>query len=144
MAHAGEPLWFYDQVRNGGPWDFKQQGKPYEDAGNYHYGYMAACSGIPLSVALRAAGWAQRRLGTSKPQWGAPWTGPPYGDDPADQIQIEGGFANAQRWMDELKRKCGLSSLRGCYENYQQRRDKEIDRIIREDGDPRYNRWWDR
>ena len=30
-------LWFYNQVKEGGPWDYKRQG-PYDDFGNFNYG----------------------------------------------------------------------------------------------------------
>lgn len=30
--------WFYSQVKNRGPWDFKQRGPQYENFGNFHYG----------------------------------------------------------------------------------------------------------
>lgn len=33
-----DPFWFYDQVRNKGPWDYKQQGRKYEDFGNFNFG----------------------------------------------------------------------------------------------------------
>lgn len=38
---AQEPMrlaYFYDQVRNKGPWDYKQQGGQYQAAGNFNYG----------------------------------------------------------------------------------------------------------
>jgi hypothetical protein len=41
MAEAAEhsnPIWFRDQVRNGGPWDYKQLGSQYENFGNFNYG----------------------------------------------------------------------------------------------------------
>jgi RHS repeat-associated protein len=137
--------WFYDQVRNGGPWDFKQQGKQYEVAGNYHYGFMAACMGIPLADALRAAGYAQWRAGTTLPGWGNPWGGPPYGDDPKDQRNIEEGYRNAQLWSGELDRKCSRGAMERCYEDYSNWRDREIDRITNEGGQlPAPNRWWER
>ena len=86
--------WFYDQVKNGAPWDYKQQGAQYENFGNFNYGMTAAAAGIPEQVALRAAGWAQERAGTSRDEWGNPTDlGGSYGDDPADQQQIRDGYA---------------------------------------------------
>jgi hypothetical protein len=62
-------IWFKDQVKTGGEWDYKN--KKYlklaasknvfsfdllQEFGNYHFGYMAACFGFPLSVSLSGAG----------------------------------------------------------------------------------------
>ncbi|MEJ2405783.1 MAG: polymorphic toxin type 44 domain-containing protein [Candidatus Thiodiazotropha sp.] len=95
--HHGFPQdlnWFRDQVKNKGPWDFKQQGAQYQDFGNYHYGVMAAAMGIPENVALRAAGYAQTEAGTNDSTWGSPTdlNSGPYGDDPQDQAQIKAGY----------------------------------------------------
>jgi hypothetical protein len=38
------------------------------------------------------AGYAQVAAGTSSPGWGNWHSGPPYGDDPADQAQIIAGY----------------------------------------------------
>ena len=67
---------------------------PYEDFGNFNYGATAAALGIPESVALRAAGYAGQKarghstLDSIKTALGRA----PFGDDPADQIQIGLGF----------------------------------------------------
>jgi hypothetical protein len=100
--------WFYQNVRNKGPWDYKQQGKtlndfgrlqqsPYQDFGNFNFGATGAAAGIPLQILLRGAGWAQQRAGTSTPQWGH-WydLNGPFGDDPADQGVISAGHAYYQ------------------------------------------------
>lgn len=86
--------WFKRQVQNKGPWDYKRQGRQYEDFGNFNYGMTAAAMGIPENLALRAAGWAQQQAETSKPSWGHPTRldGGPYGDDPDDQRQIKVGY----------------------------------------------------
>src|SRR5579872_1122968 len=72
-------LWFYEQVRNHGPWDYKQirilndfgsLSSPYQDFGNFNFGMTGAAAGIELQVLLRGAGWAQRRAGTSQDDWG--------------------------------------------------------------------------
>jgi len=90
-------LWFYNQVRNKGPWDFKQKGQAYADFGNFHYGAVGYAIGIPEQVLLRAAGWAQSRAGTTLNSFGH-WTDDaPYGDDPKDQIQIRNGIDFAKR-----------------------------------------------
>lgn len=120
--------WFYQQVRGKGPWDYKQRknhalGISYEEAGNYNYGFAAACCGIPKKVAQYAAGQAQIAAHTSKPEWRAHtheaclgYIGDtkvvmtvydyPYGDDPNDQRQIVAGYEDAERNMEEIKRKC--------------------------------------
>lgn len=101
-AHRSDYLWFYDQVRNKGPWDYKQLGSEYEDFGNFNYGATGAAAGFSEATLLRAAGWAQVRSGTSRPEWGTSVTlleallgiggTPPYGDDPRDQFWISEGI----------------------------------------------------
>jgi len=93
-------LWFRNQVKNNGPWDYKQQGRQYQDFGNFNYGATGLALGLGETFLLREAGRAQIAAGTSKPEWGDPgsranpWGGkPPYGDDPDDQEQIKKGFA---------------------------------------------------
>uniref|UniRef100_A0A372IIN4 Bacterial toxin 44 domain-containing protein n=1 Tax=Paracidobacterium acidisoli TaxID=2303751 RepID=A0A372IIN4_9BACT len=93
---------FYELVRGKGPMDYKQQaqnysdgypiGSPYADFGNFNYGAVGAAFGIPQSILLRAAGYAQGQAGTSSPEWGNWKGGPPYGDDPNDQAQIMDGY----------------------------------------------------
>lgn len=83
---------FYAFVRNGGPWDFKQIKHKYADFGNFHYGVVGAAGGIPDSVLLRAAGWAQTRSGNHVARDGHPLGSAPYGDDPLDQEQIKNGI----------------------------------------------------
>ncbi len=80
---------WYDAVRNGGKWDYKQQGAQYQEFGNYNYGVTAKAVGIPGNIPNRGAGWAQGQAGTSLPQWGNWWDWPSsstsFGDDPEDQ-----------------------------------------------------------
>ena len=68
-------LWFYNKVRNGGEWDYKQLDKSeriefkkkfgvdvssqYEDFGNYNYGAVAKAIGLSEELAKAAAGYAQ-------------------------------------------------------------------------------------
>jgi len=96
---------FYNQVRNHGPWDYKQAKNlndfgqiiphsPFEDFGNFNYGATSASLGLPLNVALRAAGY-----GGTKAAMGSTWDaikgalGPsPYGDDSHDQEMIINGY----------------------------------------------------
>lgn len=84
--------WFYSQVRLGGPWDYKQQGRQYADFGNFHYGAVGKALGLPESMLLRAAGWAQGQSGNSSPKFGNWWGQPPHGDDPQDQQMIKEGI----------------------------------------------------
>lgn len=91
--NPGDWFWFYGQVKNGAPWDYKQQGAQYQDFGNFNFGMTAAAMGIPEDIGLRGAGYAQGQAGTSNSSWGNPWDwSGPYGDDPADQAQIQAGY----------------------------------------------------
>jgi len=96
--------WFYQQVRNGGPWDYKQlhiNRKPKEESkyapfGNFHYGIVAAAAHIPENIGLRGGGFAQRHAGTRNPKHGHYLDfsqNSSYGDDPADQAKIKEGYA---------------------------------------------------
>ena len=85
-------VWFFNQMRNGGPWDYKQQGGQYESFGNFNYGATGTAMGIPESILRRMAGLAQQLAGTSTSAWGSPFGAPPYGDDPADQVWIGDGI----------------------------------------------------
>jgi RHS repeat-associated protein len=93
-------LWFRAQVRNGGPWDYKQYDRGFENFGNYNYGYTGLAMGVSPDFLLQQAGQAQIAAGTSKPGWGNPGTyglfggKPPYGDDPNDQEMIKRGIAD--------------------------------------------------
>jgi RHS repeat-associated protein len=96
------PNWFYDQVRNKGPWDYKQAGGQFENFGNFNYGATGAAFGFSEDTLLRMAGWASVQGGTSSPQFGvAPnllqaYRGvggvPPFGDHPVDQYWIRQGI----------------------------------------------------
>src|SRR5262249_29944916 len=83
--HSGKLLWFYNQVHNKAPWDYKQKSPMYQDFGNFNYGATGAAASIPDQVLLRAAGIAQMMSGNTSPAFGYPWRAAPYGDDPADQ-----------------------------------------------------------
>ena len=96
MKEAGD-MWpnaleFRDSVKNKGPWDYKQQGKQYEEFGNYNYGATGNSFGFTKSFLLQQAGEAQIAAGTSQPDWIRKTRGnllPPYGDDPRDQEMIK-------------------------------------------------------
>ena len=95
-----DPWWFKDQVRNKGPWDYKQQGKEYQNFGNFNYGATGSAFGFPKGTLCREAGRAQIAAGTSKSEWGDPskrwnpfiWGSGSYGDDPVDQYWIKQGI----------------------------------------------------
>ena len=97
----GELEWFYNQVRLRGPWDYKQQGRQYADFGNFHYGAVGKALGLPETMLLRAAGWAQGRSGNSDPKFGSWWWQPPYGDDPQDQRMIKDGINFYYSWKGQ-------------------------------------------
>lgn len=90
--------WFYSQVRNRGPWDYKfVSGRQYANFGNFNYGATGYAAGITEEVLLRAAGWAQIRAGTSQPAFDTWYGSSPYGDDPDDQYWIQAGIDYAKR-----------------------------------------------
>ncbi|AFM59799.1 hypothetical protein EKN38_24035 [Enterobacter sp. WCHEn045836] len=100
--HGGASLmtyvWFYQMVRNHGPWDFKQGRAQYANFGNFHFGAVGAAAGIPDGVLLRGAGAAQILAGTSDPVEFAKYQDAfAYGDDPVDQIWIRAGIDYARR-----------------------------------------------
>ncbi|MFU9137472.1 polymorphic toxin type 44 domain-containing protein [Erwinia sp. HDF1-3R] len=90
--------WFYSQVRNNGPWDYKKRsGKHYANFGNFNYGAVGTAAGIGKEVLFRAAGWAQGRAGTSEKEYGIWYGDSPFGDDPDDQGWIRAGIDYAIR-----------------------------------------------
>ncbi|MGY2180835.1 polymorphic toxin type 44 domain-containing protein [Pseudomonas agarici] len=88
--------WFYTQVRNRGPWDYKKTSSEYEAFGNFNYGATGTAAGFSEGVLLRAAGFAQNRAGTSTEEFGTWWGQAPFGDDPADQRWIKEGIRYAK------------------------------------------------
>jgi hypothetical protein len=110
---TGQIYAFYSAVRGKGPMDYKQaktlntdvpNGMPleaasmFEDFGNFNYGAVGGSQGYNLNFLLRAAGYAgQRAVGKSMTSAAHTAMGPaPYGDDPADQIQIINGYNYAK------------------------------------------------
>ena len=84
--------WFYQQVRNKGTWDYKQEDSAYQSLGNFNYGATGTAMGFSEQVLLRFAGGAQIKAGTSQDDWGNPLGNSPYGDDPFDQQAIIEGI----------------------------------------------------
>src|SRR4051794_11107625 len=91
---AGVHGWFYFKVRNGGAWDLKNNvykkykttgvdigGRHYANdmPGNFHYGFVGRAAGFPTAELNWIAGKAQKRAGTSRPEF--EYT---FGDDPED------------------------------------------------------------
>lgn len=93
MATAETYYWFYQKVRNRGPWDYKQFDPYWDKFGNFNYGAAGTAAGIPSEILLMGAGFAQERAGTSNPEWGRWYSEPPFGDDPTDQGYIRDGIA---------------------------------------------------
>ncbi|MBB1202128.1 type IV secretion protein Rhs [Enterobacteriaceae bacterium 89] len=95
MATPSTYYWFYQKVRNGGPWDYKKFDPYFAAFGNFNFGAAGTAAGISANILLRGAGWAQGHAGTSRPEWGKWHEKPPYGDDPTDQRNIEQGIEYA-------------------------------------------------
>jgi len=97
MAPPQTYLWFYQKVRNGGSWDYKQKNRTWAEFGNFNYGATGTAAGIPENILLMAGGAAQWVAGTNDPKWGNMFFGPPYGDDPNDQRAIREGIQYARQ-----------------------------------------------
>ncbi|WP_458575211.1 polymorphic toxin type 44 domain-containing protein [Phytobacter sp. MRY16-398] len=87
--------WFYQKVRNKGPWDYKQFDPYWAAFGNFNFGAAGYAAGIPAEILLMGAGWAQSRARTSRPEWGTWYKDAPYRDDPQDQYWIKEGIKYA-------------------------------------------------
>lgn len=87
--------WFYQKVRNKGPWDYKQFDPYWAAFGNFNFGAAGYAAGIPAEILLMGAGWAQSRARTSRPEWGKWYKDAPYGDDRQDQYWIKEGIKYA-------------------------------------------------
>jgi RHS repeat-associated protein len=93
--YLNQPVWWYNQVRNKGPWDYKQLGSKYQDFGNFNYGATGRALPLPSSILLRGAGWANTQAQSSRQsKWGN-WYDRKgsYGDDPADQEWVKKGIS---------------------------------------------------
>ena len=85
--------WFINQVKTGGPWDYKRGDPTYQDYGNWHFGIVAKAAGFSDRTTLTGAGLAHRRdnRGRYDPT-GTPFILAPYWDDPRDQVMIARGI----------------------------------------------------
>lgn len=86
--NPNDAIWFYNQVRNKGPWDYKQKDKKNENFGNFNFGANANAMGWPREVAKMGAGIAQKIAGTDGNNT---WLNS-YWDDPNDQNLIDLGY----------------------------------------------------
>ena len=104
---AGHALWFYNQVKDKGAWDYKyrdpaiSEGKrsKYEPLGNFNYGAAGAAAGFSEGQLLRMAGHFQtdktyaegENPGMVRSILGVGGR-TPYGDEPGDYEQIRSGI----------------------------------------------------
>ncbi len=104
--------WFYQKVKNSGPWDYKKgRGRQYEDFGNFHYGVVGSAAGFSEATLLRMAGWAHTRGGNpgsgTAPSLVEGLLGiggaAPFGDDENDQYWISKGIRYYRRYYEGLK-----------------------------------------
>jgi hypothetical protein len=118
------PWWFYDMVKDRGPWDLKvKYGPEYQDAGNWHYGAVAAAAGFSPFMIRNEAGINQYegRNRESGPwvTWGRPAPrlnylfpstedGAAHGDDPYDAYWINRGI----RYYNENERRIMENKMR--------------------------------
>ena len=116
--------WFYDQVKNDAPWDYKRKGQyfngrsEYEEFGNFNYGATCKAWGFTSYMCRNEAGLAQdpnddldpgkgeagRRISYLFDGWLFGGWGD-YGDDDSDQVCINQGISYFEAF-DE-KRRCG-------------------------------------
>jgi putative RNase toxin 44 of polymorphic toxin system len=87
---AGD-LWFYSQVTNFGPWDYKRQDPAYDDFGNFNFGATGPAVGFDADMLLRGAG-AKKWWESKGSPYGVPWGGPPYGNQVGKQAWIQDGI----------------------------------------------------
>ena len=83
------PIEYYDTIKTGGEWDYKQADPKYENFGNFNFG--ATCGAVTFSntVCSAGAGWYQL-YSNPKAAEGGPF-GPTWGDQAKDQFWIGRG-----------------------------------------------------
>jgi Bacterial toxin 44 len=89
-------LYYFDQIfQTGGTFDYKTGGAQYMDYGNWNYGYVCAATYGPL-FCQSAAGmnrmWRAATQGQNPFGSGIPFMKLPYGDQAADNQQIQNGI----------------------------------------------------
>jgi RHS repeat-associated protein len=98
-----QALWFKDQVKTGGPWDYKNGPYPnaaqYEPFGNFNYGAAGHAYGWDDLTLQNEAGIANGPggQGTPGPRWNPGAGTPPYGDRPEDNYWIRMGIEYAKQ-----------------------------------------------
>ena len=80
---------YYNAVKSGGKWDYKQYDSRYENLGNYNFGLTAKARGYPNMGIRFGAGVYQIWSGTSKWKFSNS-----YFDDPVDQKWINEGISD--------------------------------------------------
>jgi hypothetical protein len=100
---AGHAIWFFNQLKDKGPWDYKyrdpavNEGKrsKYEAFGNFNYGSSGAAAGFSEGQLLRLAGHYQTDKTYAEGENSGLVRGilgvggrAPYGDERCDQDQI--------------------------------------------------------
>jgi hypothetical protein len=121
------PFWFYNQVKAGGPWDYKETTNRYIDGrrefehfGNFNYGATCKAWGFSEFICLNEAGIAQQKGDGAS--YGRGETSPrlnyfsylhltdaraeDWGDDPLDKQQIIEGFDYYDKWREREKCSC--------------------------------------
>ena len=104
---------FYDNVKDGGKWDFKLRDQEsiragrrskYEEFGNFAFGMTGAAFNFTEGALLRGAGYAQQQNPTSRSVGQGTAVGgwseifgdggvAPFGDEPSDAEAIKNGVA---------------------------------------------------
>jgi hypothetical protein len=107
-------VWWINQVRPGGDWDYKGRGPEFEEFGNFNFGATAQALEIPYYIGGSGGGVVVVNLSsnvvtrverlfrkfvagdqTPLPKWwseGIPFLKWPYGDDPKDARQAHAGY----------------------------------------------------
>jgi RHS repeat-associated protein len=129
------PGWFYNQVNDNGPWDYKRGDESKQDFGNAHFGAMCLGVGFSETNCLREAGrnqYGKKLSGQVDTSQSAGYPGgdhkftrftgrvadyvglggylygqEPFGDDPRDAAGIKKGFDYYHDWKERQKCGCG-------------------------------------
>jgi hypothetical protein len=104
-AFIAQNSWFYNQVKTGGPWDYKDQPTSgahpeYDSFGNFNYGAAGHAFGYDNWTLQNEAGIANGPGGQGTPG-SRLWPGsgvPPYGDRPQDNYWIRMGIQYANQY----------------------------------------------
>jgi hypothetical protein len=100
LGGTAPAAWFLNMVRPGGAWDYNDQNPDWDDFGNFHFGVLAGALLIPDEIAEIGAGIVNYFKGAWIEKFGTPLSGPPYGDDPDDQMWIQEGVRFYSKMME--------------------------------------------